>query len=120
MSWTVVFLNHEIKAEFLAIPVDIRADLARIFTLIETYGLVAIGMPYVRHVQDKLWEIRGRGKSGIGRSLYVAHSGQRVVILRTFVKTTQKTPQREINLALIRAKDIEDGASAGLFARNDE
>ena len=35
-----------------------------------------------------------RGRSGIARSLYVTASGRRVVILRTFVKKTQKTPRQ--------------------------
>jgi phage-related protein len=32
---------------------------------------------------------------------------QRVVILRVFIKKTEKTPRREIELALSRAKLIE-------------
>ena len=41
-----------------------------------------------------------------GSPVHVTASGQRVVILRTFVKKTQKTPRREIELALRRAKEI--------------
>jgi phage-related protein len=33
-------------------------------------------------------------------------SGRRVIVLRTFVKKTQKTPRSEIELALQRAKDV--------------
>ena len=50
--------------------------------------------------------MRLRGRDGIARSLYVTASGRRVVILRTFVKKTQKTPRREIELALRRAKEV--------------
>ena len=53
-----------------------------------------------------LWEMRMRGRDGISRALYVAASGQRVVIVRVFVKKTQKTPSREIDLALSRAKEV--------------
>jgi len=48
-----------------------------------------------------------KGRSGISRALYVAAVAQRVVILRVFVKRTEKTPRREIELALSRAKLIE-------------
>ena len=50
--------------------------------------------------------MRLRGKDGIARSLYVTASGQRVVILRTFVKKTQRTPRRETELARRQAKEV--------------
>jgi phage-related protein len=36
----------------------------------------------------------------------VTATGRRVVILRVFVKKTQKTPRREIELARQRAKEL--------------
>ncbi len=107
--WTVEFLNDTVEAEFLDLPRDIQARLVRITDLIETYGLEHLGMPYLRHLQDKLWEIRGKGKSGIARALYVAVVGRRVVILRVFVKKSQKTPPKEIAIALSRLKEIDHG-----------
>jgi phage-related protein len=47
------------------------------------------------------------GRSGISRALYVTAVGRRVVIVRVFVKKTEKTPRREIELALARAKTVE-------------
>jgi phage-related protein len=50
--------------------------------------------------------MRLKGRDGLSRALYVTASGKRVVVLRAFVKKTQKTPQAEIDLALRRAKEI--------------
>jgi phage-related protein len=50
--------------------------------------------------------MRLKGKDGIARAIYVTARGQRVVVVRVFVKKTQKTPRREIELALKRAKDV--------------
>jgi phage-related protein len=108
-TWTVEFLNDAVEAEFLEIPKDLQARLVRISDLIESYGLENLGMPYVRHLQDKIWEIRGKGKSGIARAFYVAVVGRRVVVLRVFVKKTPKTPLGEITLALSRMKEIDHG-----------
>ena len=47
------------------------------------------------------------GKDGIARSLYVTAYSRRVIVLRTFIKKTQKTPNREIVLALKRAKEVK-------------
>jgi phage-related protein len=63
--------------------------------------------PYVKHLEGKLWEMRLKGRDGIARSVYVTANGKRVVVLRTFVKKTQKTPPRELKLARARAKEIE-------------
>jgi toxin-antitoxin system, toxin component, relE family len=106
MKWTVEFLNDMVEAEFHDLPVDLRASLLRIAALIRENGLERTGMPYVRHLQDKLWEMRGRGKDGIARSIYIAVSGRRVVIVRSFVKKTQQTPKEEIKIALKRAKEV--------------
>jgi phage-related protein len=63
-----------------------------------------VGEPHVKHVEGRLWEMRLRGRSGISRALYVTATGQRVLIVRVFVKKTEKTPRREIELALARTK----------------
>lgn len=88
-------------------PVDIRARFARVKELIESHGLEHVGEPHVKHLEGKLWEMRMKGKDGIARSLYVTAKGKRVVVLRSFVKKTQKTPRREIKLALDRAEELK-------------
>jgi phage-related protein len=107
MSWTVETLNKTVDAEVEALPEDMRARLARISELIEEKGLEHVGEPHVRHVEGRLWEMRLRGRSGISRALYVTAVVRRVVIMRVFVKKTEKTPRREIELALSRAKSIQ-------------
>lgn len=46
------------------------------------------------------------GRDGISRALYVAAPGRRTVVVRAFVKKTQRTPKREIALALRRAGEV--------------
>ena len=107
MSWTVETLNEAVEAEVEALPADMRARLARIGMLIEVSGLERVGEPHVKHILGPLWEMRLTGRSGISRALYVTAVGRRVVIVRVFVKKTEKTPRREIELALSRAKLIQ-------------
>lgn len=107
MNWTVTYLDEIARQEVWKLPPDLRAGIVRIIELIEEYGLENIGMPYVRHVRGKLWEIRGKGKSGIARSIYVTAVGRRVVIVRSFVKKSQQTPDAEIEIALKRAKEVK-------------
>ena len=69
--------------------------------------MTSVREPHVKHVRGPLWEIRLKGKAGIARALYVTTRGQRVVVVRAFVKKTEKTPASEIELALDRAKELE-------------
>ena len=85
---------------------DVRARFKRIVQLINEFGLERLPPKFVDHIQGAVWELRLRGKDGIARALYVTAGGKRVVILRVFAKKTQKTPQREIRLALERAKEV--------------
>lgn len=101
------FLNDLVEEEFRGLPMDMQACLLRIATLIRENGLERTGMPYVRHIQGKLWEMRGKGRDGIARSIYVTVSGRRVVIVRSFVQKTRQTPTEEIKIALKRAREAQ-------------
>jgi phage-related protein len=106
MAWTVETLNAVVDAEVEELPADMRARLLYISLLIEEFGLERVREPHVKHVRGALWQMRLKGKDGISRALYVTALGQRVVVVRVFVKKTQKTPNQEIELALKRAKGI--------------
>jgi phage-related protein len=107
MAWTVETLNETVDAELADLPADMRARLVRISELIESVGLPNVKEPHVRHIRGQLWEIRLKGKAGIARALYVTAKEQRVVIVRVFIKKTEKTPTGEIDLALQRAKELK-------------
>ena len=106
-EWEAHFINELAEAEFEALPIDIRAKLTRALDLLRAKGIPVLVMPLARHVEGKVWELRATGRDGIGRSLYVAASGQRLLILRSFIKKTQKTPRMEIEIALKRLSEVE-------------
>ena len=74
--------------------------------LIAENGLERMREPYVKHLEGSLWEMRLKGKDGIARAAYVTAMGKRVVVVHVFGKKTQKTPRREIDMALRRAKEV--------------
>jgi phage-related protein len=107
MAWTVETLNANVDEEISALPADMRARLSRISSLIETAGLENVHEPHTKHLEGVLWEMRMKGKDGISRALYVTARQQRVVIVRVFIKKTEKTPRHEIKLALKRAQEVD-------------
>jgi len=106
MTWTVKFLDEGVRAELEALPKDIQSSFLRLSRLIGTVGLHNIGEPHVKHLEGPLWEMRMKGRDGIARAVYVTATGRRIVVVRVFSKKTQKTPRREIELALKRAKEV--------------
>lgn len=105
MNWSVETLNATVDKELEALPPDMRARFVRICELIAAVGLERVGAPHIKHLTGPIWEMRMTGKDGISRALYVAVRGKRVVVVRVFLKKTQKTPRREIDLAMRRAKE---------------
>ena len=105
-GWTVETLNSTVDREIDDLPQDIQARYLHIVERIESVGLQSLGASLVKKLTGRLWEIRLRGRDGIARALYVTLSSRRVIIVRAFVKKTQKTPRREIELALRRSKEV--------------
>ena len=106
MCWQVEVLNDTVRAELDALPEDIRARLVRLSAQINLLGLESLREPHVKHLKNKLWEMRLTGRDGVARALYVTALGRRVVIVRAFIKKTRKTPTSEIDMALRRAKEV--------------
>ena len=105
MTWKVTFFNFKVKEETLNFPDGILANLLHILEIIEEFGPNA-GKPYTASMGRGLFEIRARGKEGIGRSLFCTLKGKEIIILNSFIKKTQKTPGKEIDIARKRMKEI--------------
>ena len=106
-----IFVNGfhpKVLAEIEGWPADILADYARIAELLMKHG-PNLRLPHSRTLGDSLFELRPRGKSGIGRAFYCFVIGRRAVVLHAFVKKSQQTPDRELKLARKRLKEMQNG-----------
>lgn len=104
--WTIEYLPSAAQ-ERGDLPADMRARLFRMVDAIRLSGFVDLPRDWIKPLGDKLWELRITGKDGIARAIYITATGQRIVVLRIFVKKTEKTPPREIALARQRAKEVK-------------
>ena len=103
MRWTVI-LTTEAEAEINALPADVRARFLHIAEVLESFGPQHGREPHVKPLEQTLWEMRLTGKEGIARAISFAAHGRRLVVVHAFVKQTQRTPRRAIELALVRMK----------------
>jgi phage-related protein len=108
MPYQIEYFHPRVLAEIESWPVDVLADYARLIELLAEHG-PSLRLPHSRAFGKGLFELRPRGRSGIGRALYCFLVGQRIVVVHAFIKKTQETPERELKLARQRAKELEHG-----------
>ncbi|MFN0300267.1 MAG: type II toxin-antitoxin system RelE/ParE family toxin [Burkholderiales bacterium] len=108
MNWKIAFYNERIEAEIQTLPAGLLARFLRYAERMEVYG-PDLGMPHTRPMGKGLFELRLKAEEGIARMLYCTKVGQQIVMLHQFVKKTEKTPRKELNIARKRMKEIKDG-----------
>jgi phage-related protein len=112
MEWQVNYYKTEdgespIEEWLDSLNEKVRAKIFRNFDLLEQFAL-DLKEPYVKPLEDKLYEIRAKDTSGIYRIIYFSYTGKQFIMLNGFTKKTQKTPRKEIALAKQRMKEITD------------
>ena len=107
MAFQIEYFHERVLAEVESWPVDVLADYARVVELLIEFG-PSLRLPHSRAFGGGLFELRPRGRSGIGRALYCFLLGKRVVVLHAFIKKSQETPDRELKLARKRLKELQD------------
>jgi phage-related protein len=106
MNWRILYYSEKVRAEVLTFPAGIRADYMRLTSLMMENG-ADLRMPHSRAMGNGLFELRPKGSEGIGRVFYCTQVGQTIVMLHTFIKKTQQTPDKELQIALRRLKEIK-------------
>lgn len=107
MIFKIEYFHERVLAEIESWPVDVLADYARLVELLAEHG-PSLRLPYSRAFGNGLFELRPRGRSGIGRAFYCFMLGKRVIVLHAFIKKTQQTPDSELKLARKRLKEVQD------------
>ena len=105
MPWTIDYYSEDVRLEIEALPVGIRASYARLTELLEEFGL-ELRMPHSRAMGGGLFELRPRGREGIARVFYCTKVGRKIIILHSFIKKTNETPKRELDIARRRRREV--------------
>lgn len=103
--WIIEYLPAA-KKERDALPADMRARLFHMVESISQYGFSDLPRDWCKPLGNKLWELRITGKDGIARAIYITAKENRLVVVRVFIKKSQKTPLHEIELARQRAREV--------------
>lgn len=106
MAYTIVYFNNSVQSEILALPETLQARYIGLTARMRLHG-ANLGEPHTKALGDGLFELRLKGAEGIARVFYCTQRGQRIVMLHSFVKKTQKTPPHERRIAETRMKEIK-------------
>ncbi len=85
---------------------SLKVKALRILMHIEEYGLQAVTSHVKKLTGTPLWEIRILGQES-SRILFVTQAERQIVLLHAFYKKTQKTPSKELSIALSRLKEYQ-------------
>ena len=101
-DWKVEFWKQDEKSPsydwlILQLP-KVQARFLHVFELLEERG-IQLGMPHIRHIRGKIYEIRVEQDTNTYRILYFVSTDRRFVMLHGFQKKTTKTPLGEIEIA---------------------
>ncbi|MDO4937427.1 MAG: type II toxin-antitoxin system RelE/ParE family toxin [Sutterellaceae bacterium] len=109
--YVIDYFSDEVQQTIFEWPLGLRARYFYLTELMRTRGS-NLGSPHTEALRDGLFEIRVKGKEGIGRAFYCTLVGQRIVVLHSIIKKSQKTPKKDLDLALARMKEIKNENAA--------
>ena len=66
-----------------------------------------IGEPHTKAFGEGLFELRLKGAEGIARVFFCTLVGKRIVMLHSFIKKPERTPTRELEVAVTRMKEVK-------------
>lgn len=104
--YRIEYFNVRVRDTVESWPSNVAAHYARVLEMLQDMG-PDLGMPHSRALGSGLFELRVKGRDGIGRTFYCYVTGRRVVILHAFLKKTQATPERHLALAKSRMKELK-------------
>ncbi len=105
MTWIVEFYPG-VEDDILDMPPKIQARMLKLLEMIEKHG-ANLGSPHTEPMGNGLFEVRARAKEGIGRSVFCYMHGTNILVLHAFIKKSQKTPKKDLDLATDRMKEVK-------------
>jgi phage-related protein len=108
VNWKVTFYSADLEGEILDLPAGFLARFLRYAERMEVFG-PDLGMPHTRAMGGGLFELRLKAAEGIARVFYCTVVDRRIVMLHQFVKKSDKTPRKELDIAHKRMKEVKHG-----------
>jgi phage-related protein len=109
--WQISYFGESLQSELLEYPTGIQARFIRLTDLMIAFG-PDLGMPHTRALGKGLFELRIKAHEGICRVMYCTVPDKHIVMLHAFLKKSQKIPQRDLEVAYQRLKEVKGDAKS--------
>ena len=110
MDYSIEYYSEVVEEEILALPDTLAARYIVLTRRMTAVG-ANLGPPHTDAFGEGLFELRLKGADGIARVFFCTLIGRRIMMLHSFIKKSQKTPQRELEVARKRMKEVKDANS---------
>ena len=90
----------------MRLPLKLQARYIGLTERMIKYG-PHLGLPHTESFGGGLFELRLKSPEGIARVFFCMKVGREIVMLHSFIKKTQKTPEKELKIAKLRMKEIK-------------
>ena len=106
MDVEITYYSTKVQEQIIELPDTLAARY-----IVLTRRMLAIGPnlgePHTKSMGSGLFELRLKGAEGIARVFFCMLIGKRIVMLHSFIKKTDRTPKRELEIAQDRMKEIK-------------
>jgi phage-related protein len=106
MGWQIVYYGEVVQQAILAFPPGLQARYVHLTRRMLAFG-PDLGLSHTRAMGKGLFELRLKGKKGIGRVFFCHRPNRRIMMLHAFVKKSAKTPGKELKVARERMREVQ-------------
>ena len=103
--WSISYFSRKVFKEIKSLPGGLKARYLALTEKMQECG-PDLGMPHTRFLETGIFEIRIKGQEGIARAFFCTQKDKDIMILHSFIKKTQKTPRKELDIARARLKEV--------------
>ncbi len=105
MEFEIRYYSQTVLRDILELPDTLAARYVVLSRRMVSMG-PNLGEPHTKAMGQGLFELRLKGSEGIARVLYCTQVGRRTVVLHSFVKKSNRTPARELAVAVNRMQEV--------------
>ena len=106
MTYSIIYYNLEVQENIMNLPKTLQARYIALTERMLEHGS-NLGLPHTDAFGGGLYELRLKGSEGIARVFFCTMVEKKIVMLHSYIKKTQKTPEKELVIAKQRMKEFK-------------
>jgi len=106
VAYSILYYNEQVQEDIMNLPDTLQARYIGLTSRMIEHG-PNLGLPHTDSFGSGLFELRLKGIEGIARVFFCMMVEEKIVMLHSFIKKTQKIPDKELKIAKSRMKEFK-------------